>query len=65
MQMGICAVVEQALQSGVLSIECEEQLRLLLSQKYDREEFWAFMRLQEAAMTGAIRQESRMGSVSG
>jgi hypothetical protein len=63
--MGICAVVEQALQSGVLSIECEEQLRLLLAKKYDREEFWAFMRLQEAAMTGAIRQESRMGSVSG
>jgi hypothetical protein len=65
MQMGICAVVEQALASGVLSIECEEQLRLLLSKKYDRQDFQAFMRLQEAAMTGAIRQESRMGSVSG
>jgi hypothetical protein len=65
MQMGICAVVEQALQTGVLSIECEEQLRLLLSKKYDRQDFQAFMRLQEAAMTGAIRQESRMGSVSG
>jgi hypothetical protein len=65
MQMGICAVVEQALEAGVLSIECEEQLRLLLSKKYDRQDFQAFMRLQEAAMTGAIRQESRMGSVSG
>jgi hypothetical protein len=63
--MGICAVVEQALQSGVLSIELEEQLRLLLAKKYDREDFWAFMRLQEAAMVGAVRQESRSGSVSG
>jgi hypothetical protein len=65
MPMGICAVVDQALAAGVLSIECEEQLRLLLSKKYDRQDFQAFMRLQEAAMTGAIRQESRMGSVSG
>jgi hypothetical protein len=63
--MGICAVVEQALAAGVLSIECEEQLRLLLAKKYDRTDFHAFMRLQEAAMTGAIRQESRSGSVSG
>jgi hypothetical protein len=62
--MGICAVVEQALASGVLSIECEEQLRLLLAKKYDREDFWAFMRLQEAAMAGVVCQESRSGRSS-
>ncbi len=62
--MGICAVVEQAMQSGVLSIELEERLRLLLAQKYDQEEFWAFMRLQEAAMTGVVCQESRSGRSS-
>jgi hypothetical protein len=64
MQMGICAVVEQALAAGVLSIECEEQLRLLLSKKYDRQDFQAFMRLQEAAMTGVVMQESRRGRSS-
>jgi hypothetical protein len=59
MGMRICEVVEQVLAVGVLSIELEEQLRLLLAKKYDREDFWAFMRLQEAAMVGAVRQESR------
>ncbi len=62
--MRICEVVEQALALGVLSIECEEQLRLLLAKKYDRTDFQAFMRLQEAAMTGAVWQESRSGRSS-
>ncbi|MBE9031953.1 hypothetical protein IQ266_19640, partial [filamentous cyanobacterium LEGE 11480] len=44
---------------GVLSIEAEECLRRLMMQKYDREDFQAFMRLQAAAMAGEIRQESR------
>jgi hypothetical protein len=37
---------------------------LLLSKKYDRQDFQAFMRLQEAAMTGVIMQESRSGRSS-
>ncbi|MCY6490752.1 MULTISPECIES: hypothetical protein [Leptolyngbya] len=53
-------VVQQALSTGLLSIEAENQLRLLLSSKYDREDFHAFMTLQNAAMTGSVKQESRL-----
>lgn len=53
-------VVQQALSTGLLSIEAENQLRLLLSSKYDREDFQAFMTLQNAAMTGSVKQESRL-----
>lgn len=53
-------VVQQALTTGLLSIEAENQLRLLLSSKYDREDFRAFMMLQNAAMTGSVKQESRL-----
>jgi hypothetical protein len=62
--MRICELVEQTLAIGILSIEIEEQLRLLLATKYDRTDFQAFMRLQEAAMTGAVSQESRSGRSS-
>jgi hypothetical protein len=57
--MRICDIVAQVLQAGVLSIEAEEDLRSLMLNKYDREDFQAFMRLQEAAMSGKIDQESR------
>jgi hypothetical protein len=53
-------VVQQAIATGFLSIEAEEQLRLMLSKKYDREDMHAFMRLQSAAMAGNVRQESRL-----
>ncbi|BAY54542.1 hypothetical protein NIES2135_13590 [Leptolyngbya boryana NIES-2135] len=53
-------VVQQALSTGLLSIEAENQLRLLLSSKYDREDFHAFMTLQNATMTGSVKQESRL-----
>ena len=52
-------IVQQALNTGCLTIEAEEQLRQLLNTKYDREDFNAFMTLQEAAMTGQVKQESR------
>lgn len=52
-------VVQQALSTGYLTIEAEEQLRLLLSAKYDREDLNAFMSLQQAAMAGQVRQQSR------
>lgn len=52
-------VVQQALSTGYLTIEAEEQLRLLLSTKYDREDLKAFMSLQQAAMAGQVRQQSR------
>jgi hypothetical protein len=52
-------VVNQALLSGYLTLEAEEQLRKLLAQKYELEDFRAFMTLQKAAMIGRVKQESR------
>ncbi len=52
-------VVQQALETGYLTQEAEEKLRLMLTRKYPREDFEAFMRLQQAAMAGQVRQESR------
>jgi flagellar biosynthesis protein FliP len=52
-------VVQQAISTGYLTVEAEEQLRQLLTKKYDREDLKAFMTLQQAAMTGQVRQQSR------
>ncbi|MBZ8181284.1 MAG: hypothetical protein SAL07_03785 [Oscillatoria sp. PMC 1051.18] len=52
-------IVKQAITSGFLSIEAENQLRQLLRNKYDREDFTAFMTLQAEAMEGRVKQESR------
>ena len=52
-------VVQKALKTGYLTIEAEEQLRQLLTSRYDLEDLNAFMTLQEAAMTGQVKQESR------
>lgn len=52
-------VVQQAIESGYLSVEAENQLRQLLTTRYDWEDFKAFAVLQEAAMNGKVKQESR------
>ena len=52
-------IVQQALASGCLTIDAEEQLRQLLAQKYDAQDFRAFMKLQQATMAGLVKQESR------
>jgi hypothetical protein len=52
-------VVQKALASGYLTVEAENQLRYLLSSRYDLEDLNAFMTLQEAAMNGSVKQESR------
>jgi hypothetical protein len=52
-------VVQTALATGYLTLQAENQLRQLLSNRYDFEDFNAFMALQEAAMMGQIKQESR------
>ncbi len=52
-------LVGQALEAGYLSLAAEEQLRVLLQTRNEPEEITAFMRLQQAAMTGRVRQESR------
>lgn len=53
-------VVQEVLKTGYLTIEAEEQLRLLLRTRYDWKDLNAFVTLQEAAMTGQVRQESRL-----
>ncbi len=52
-------VVQKALSMGYLTLEAENQLRQLLTTQYDLEDFNAFMSLQEAAMAGKVKQESR------
>jgi hypothetical protein len=52
-------LVHQALEAGYLTVAAEEQLRLLLQAKNDPEELTAFMSLQQAAMAGFVKQESR------
>ncbi len=53
-------IVQQALATGYLSIAAENQLRQLLKAKYDVEDFNAFMTLQQAVISGRVRQESRL-----
>ena len=52
-------VVQKAISTGYLTIEAEEQLRLLLAQKISQEDLKAFMSLQQAAMMGKVKQQSR------
>jgi flagellar biosynthesis protein FliP len=52
-------VVQKALSTGYLTIEAEEQLRQMLAKKYEREDLNAFMSLQQAAMAGVVKQQSR------
>ncbi|NEP12848.1 MAG: hypothetical protein F6K14_22125 [Symploca sp. SIO2C1] len=52
-------VVQQAISTGYLTVEAEEQLRKLLAQKNAPEDLKAFMVLQEAAMMGQVKQQSR------
>ena len=52
-------VVKEAMTTGYLTIAAENQLRQLLTTKYDKEDLKAFMNLQQAAMAGLVQQESR------
>jgi hypothetical protein len=52
-------IVQQSLTTGYLTLEAENQLRQLLATKYEWEDFRAFIRLQQEAMEGRVRQESR------
>lgn len=52
-------VVKQALNTGYLTLEAEENLRKMLKNKYDLEDLEAFIDLQQATMVGIVRQESR------
>ncbi|MCP2731960.1 hypothetical protein [Limnofasciculus baicalensis] len=52
-------IVQQALETGYLTVEAENQLRYFLSRKNDWEDFRAFIGLQQEAMEGRVKQESR------
>lgn len=52
-------IVQQALVTGCLSVEAENQLRQLLKNKYDSDDLKAFIKLQHAVVDGGVRQESR------
>lgn len=55
----ICEIVHQVLQTGYLTIEAEEDLRRLFTVRYDLEDIEALTRLQQAAMSGQVKQQSR------
>ncbi len=56
----ILEIVQQALATGYLTVEAENRLRLLLqTTKYGLDDFNAFMTLQQSAMAGIVKQESR------
>lgn len=52
-------IVKESLAIGYLSLEAEDQLRQLLTTKYDPQDLKAFMVLQKAVISGVVRQESR------
>lgn len=52
-------IVKQTLTSGYLTTSAEDQLRQLLADKYDQQDFNAFMALQLAVVKGRVKQESR------
>ncbi|MDJ1181763.1 hypothetical protein [Roseofilum casamattae] len=53
-------IVQQALTSGYLTQTREDQLRYLLQRtQYGLEDVQAFVRLQQATLSGKVLQESR------
>ena len=57
--VSISDLVQKTLKAGYLTIEAEEQLRKLLATQYNMQDLNAFVTLQEAVMTGQVKQESR------
>ncbi|MFO8038578.1 MAG: hypothetical protein R6U67_03905 [Sodalinema sp.] len=57
--VSIRELVQEAIANGYLSLDAENQLRQHLATKYDFEDFQAILELQDAAMEGKVRQESR------
>ncbi|MFW5665896.1 MAG: hypothetical protein ACOC2Z_10230 [Coleofasciculus sp.] len=52
-------IVQEAERTGYLTRQAEDQLRQLLANKYDGEDFTAFIQLQQAVMEERVKQESR------
>ncbi len=57
--ISIRELVKQTLKTGYLTLAAEEQLRSLLRTQYTKEDLAAFIQLQQAAMNGWVKQESR------
>ena len=55
----ISDLVQKTLLAGYITVEAEEQLRKLLAAQYNDEDLNAFVTLQEAVMTGRVKQETR------
>ncbi|OCQ99408.1 hypothetical protein BCD67_22460 [Oscillatoriales cyanobacterium USR001] len=57
--MVIREIIQQALSTGYLTVEAENQIQqVFISARYDLEDLNAFMSLQLAAMAGRVKQES-------
>ncbi len=55
----ISTIVRQAMATGYLTVEAEEQLRKLLqTTKYGLEDFEAFITLQREVMEGRVQQQA-------
>ena len=52
-------LAKRAIKTGYLSLKAEDELRNMMKNKYELEDFEAFIQLQQAAMVGKVKQESR------
>lgn len=52
-------IVQEAVEKNYLSLEAQEQLRVMLESNYDQEDLEAFMNLLLAVSRGKITQQSR------
>ncbi|WP_017304376.1 hypothetical protein [Spirulina subsalsa] len=55
----ISEIVQQALRQGYLTIEAEQELRILLGQKCPCDDMKIFCHLQMEIMEGRVTQEAR------
>jgi hypothetical protein len=51
-------IVQQALNTGYLSVAAQNQIRLLLQSDYDSEDLDAYIILQRAVVAGDVKQET-------
>jgi len=52
-------IVKEAVEKNYLSLEAQEQLRVMLESNYDQEDLEAFMNLLLAVSRGKVTQQSR------
>lgn len=52
-------LVKDTLKSGYLTLQAEDSLRSMLMQHYGDEDFDAFIQLQQAVISGQVKQQSR------